>query len=232
MNKEVILKFYSSYKLFIFPAVVAISCLVLIVSVILPQTLKLVTNQKVGDDLLTRSENLEVKAQNLESINGEDLSQNLIYALNVYPSDKDYGNIIGLIQKNTSEVGFNIDSLNLGGGGVSAKTDAQSFSVSLQLSGSKVLLPILLSNFENGPRLMRIANLEVSSTSGEGVQVSLGLDVLYSSSPGDFGSIDSPLPTLSEKDEELLTKLAVVSGPSVSLGGVVSTPRGKANPFE
>lgn len=234
MKKETILKFYSNYKLLIFPAAVALSSLILIVLVILPQTIKLVTNQKVGDDLLSRSQNLEVKAQTLESINEEDLSRNVGYALAVYPSDKDFGNVVGIIQKITSQAGFNIVSLSLAGAGT-AQAGSQSFNISLQLTGSKALLPILLSGFENAPRLMRVGSLEVSSSASgaEGVQVSLGLDVLYADAPRDFGTVDSPLPQLSAKDEELLVKLARVGGQSVSAGRTgVSTPRGKTNPFE
>jgi len=235
MKKETFLKFYSSYKLFIFPAVVTFSSLILIILVILPQTLKLITNQKIGDDLLTKSQSLEVKAQTLESINENDLTRNVGYALAVFPSDKDFGNVVGLIQKITSQTGFNIVSLNLGGN-TASKTGTQSFSVTLQLAGSKALLPNLLSAFENASRLMRVGSLEVSSVvGGGGVQVSLGLDVLYSPAPKDFGTVDSPLPQLSAKDEELLVKLARVGGQGVSGGGssgFVSTPRGKVNPFE
>lgn len=232
MKKETILKFYSNYKLLIFPAAVALSSLILIVLVILPQTIKLVTNQKVGDELLSRSENLEVKAQTLEGINEEDLSRNVGYALAVYPSDKDFGNVVGIIQRIASQAGFSIVSLSLGGAG-SAIGGSQSFNVSLQLTGSKALLPILLSGFENAPRLMRIGNLEVSSPGAGGVQVSLGVDVLYANPPRDFGTVDSPLPQLSAKDEELLVKLARVSGQPVSApSDFVSTSRGKVNPFE
>lgn len=233
MKKETILKFYSNYKLLIFPTVVALSSLILIVLVILPQTIKLITNQKAGDDLLNRSQSLEVKAQTLESIDEEDLSRNVGYALAVYPSDKDFGNVVGIIQKITSQAGFNIVSLSLGGAG-SAKGGSQSFNISLQLIGSKALLPILLSGFENAPRLMRVGSLEVSSPGAGGIQVSLGIDVLFSPAPSDFGTVDSPLPQLSEKDEELLVKLARVSGQGGVSTGVssVSTPRGKTNPFE
>lgn len=234
MKKEAFLKFYSSYKLFIFPAVVTLSSLILIILVILPQTIKLITNQKIGDDLLNKSQNLEVKAQTLESINEEDLSRNVGYALAVFPSDKDFGNVVGLIQNITSQTGFNIVSLNLGGS-TASKTGTQSFNVTLQLIGSKTLLPSLLSALENGPRLMRVDSLEISSAATGGIQVSLGLDVLYSPAPSHFGTVDSPLPQLSAKDEELLVKLARVGGEGVSSGassGFVSTPRGKANPFE
>jgi len=53
-----------------------------------------------------------------------------------------------------------------------------------------------------------------------------------SSAPSEFGSVDSPLPELSEKDEEVITKLAkggtALPAPQVTVLG----PRGKENPFE
>lgn len=234
MNTAAFLKFYASYKLLIFPAVVALSSLILMVLVILPQTIKLITNQRVGNDLLTRSESLEVKADSLASINEGDLLQNLGYALSVYPQERDLANVVGQVQTITSRTGFTIDSLSLGGSpAIPPKAGAQSFNISLQLTGSKLLLPILLSELESAPRLMRVSSLEISSiAAGAGVQVSLGLDILYSGAPVEFGTVDSPLPQLSEEDQELLVRLAKVGGQGVSSTQVISTPRGKANPFE
>lgn len=236
MNKAAIVKFYANYKLLIFPLVVALSSLILILLVILPQTIKLLINQRVGNDLLSRSENLEVKAETLASINEGELLQNLGYALNVYPQDRDLANVVGQVQIIAARTGFNIVSLNLGGGPLTPpKGGAQSFNVTLQLTGSKALLPLLLSELENAPRLMRVSSLEISSIAiagGSGIQVSLGIDVLYSVAPPEFGTVDSPLPQLSEKEQELLVRLAKVGSQRVGTGQVISAPRGKANPFE
>lgn len=233
MKKDIIFEFYSKYKLLIFPIVVAISSLILIAFVILPQTIKLITNQKTGDEALQRTQFLEVKAQTLEGYDEEDLSKKVNFALNIYPPDKDFGNIIGFIQTIVSQAGFSIASLALGGG--STQTGAQSYGVTLELAGPKALMPALLSGFENAPRLMKVGNITISPAAGaQGVQVSLGLVILYQAVPQNFGSVDSPLSELSQKDQDLLVKLARTQ-PSPQAGGgaaVSSSPRGKENPFE
>lgn len=228
MKKEDLLKFYAQYKLFIFPLVVGISSLILIVFVILPQTIKLVTNQGAEEELFNKSQFLEVKAQDLDNLDQEDLSRKVQYVLGVYPADKDFGNIVGIIQSVTSGAGFNIVALNIG------DQNAQNYIITLQVSGPRTLLPLLLSTVEKAPRLIRLDSLEISSTSGsQGIEASLGLNILYSPAPTTFGTVDSPLPTLSSEDEELLTTLASQNPISEGVEEVVdSGPRGKANPFE
>lgn len=234
MKKDNILKFYNKYKLFVFPTVVALSSLILIAFVILPQTLKLISNQKTSSDLLSKTQTLEVKAQTLEALNEDELSTKVVQALNVYPSDKDFGNALGIIQTITGRLGFNIASLEVGG---SAK-GGQSYSISVQLTGPKVLISTLLNDFESAPRLMNVESIELSQAAGiQGVEVNLTLSVLFSPLPQNFGTVDSPLPRLSEKEEELLVKLARAqeeSGIIISSDAeaVPSSPRGKANPFE
>lgn len=228
MKKEDLLKFYAQYKLFIFPLVVAISSLILIVFVILPQTIKLVTNQGAEEELFNKSQFLEVKAQDLDNLDQEDLSRKVQYVLGVYPADKDFGNIVGIIQSVTSGAGFSIVALNLG------DQTAQSYNITLQITGPRTLLPLLLSALESAPRLIRLDSLEISSSSSsQGIEADLGLNILYSPAPTTFGTVDSPLPTLSSEDEELLTILASQNPISEEVEEVVdSGPRGKANPFE
>ena len=59
----------------------------------------------------------------------------------------------------------------------------------------------------------------------------LSLEVLYGELPSTFGTVDSPLPQLTSKDEELIAKLAGISIVS-SPGTVTLSPKGKTNPFE
>lgn len=233
MKKELV-KFYITYKLFIFPAIVALSCLILIFFVIYPQTSQLFSNQKSQGEFLKRSEILEAKAQSLEQYDSRDLELKVNYALGAFPADKDFATVVGLLQSITARSGFSINSLNLGSGGGKVQ-NAESYTIKLDLIGSKSLLQALISNIESSPRLMRVASLE--TTVGRDAQsstVSLDLEILYAPAPKEFGTIDSPLPDLSEKDEELLSRIARV-GEVVSLvqpEAVQLGPRGKANPFE
>ena len=233
MKKELIIKFYIQYRLYIFPAIVALSSLILITFIILPQISKLITDQKKEGDLISKQHFLEVKAQTLENFNAQDLSNKVDYALFSYPSDKDFGTVIGLVQRVTQESGFTLTSISLGNQ-ASKYANSQSYAIKLDTTGPKKLLPILFSNIETSPRLMRIGNIDISSTPDlQAVVVSMNIDVLYSPAPVSFGSIDSPLPEISQKDEDLIAKLArinpVASQPSSAL---LTLPRGKANPFE
>lgn len=233
MKKETIAKFYLNYRLYIFPAMVALSSLFLIVFAIYPQTAKLITNQKAQGDLTNKSQFLETKVSALESYDGEDLSRKVAVALSAYPTDKDFGNVVGLLQQLVGQSGFNITSLALGN--VSSQADSSSsYEIKLQITGSKNLLSILLNNLENSARLMRVNNIDVSSGSNpQIIDISLGVAVLYSSPPQSFGSIDSPIPKLSQENEELITRLAKVTSVSVSPPQQApSLSRGKANPFE
>lgn len=230
MKKEELLKFYGSYKIFIFPAVVAFCSLILIILVIYPQIIKLLGNQKDLGELMNKSSFLASKVSALESLDGEDLSKKVSYALFSYPQDKDFGYVIGLLQNISSESGFNVISISLSD---SAK-GGQSYSVKMELTGPASLLPILTSNIENSARLMRVVSLETSNKDINTVSVSASVDVLYSSLPKSFGSEDSPLPTLSEGDQQLLTKLAKSApvGTTTTQTSVTNIPKGKDNPFE
>lgn len=231
MNKENLQKFYLKYRLYIFPVVIVISSLILIVFVIYPQITKLISNNALESDLKDKSKLLEVKAQTLENYDKADLERKVNYTLNAYPAERDFTNIIGLLQGLSAGSGFNVNSLTLGG---SSQPEAKSYNVKLEILGPKSLLPNLVSNIENSVRIMKVASIELTPTKDFDLgQVNLSVEVFFAALPQTFGTVDSPLPTLSDKEEELLVKLAASAPAPVATSQVApSGPRGKANPFE
>lgn len=231
MKKETIAKFYLQYRLYIFPAIVALSSLFLIIFAIYPQTAKLIENQKTEGDLVNKSKFLTTKVVALESYNEEDLSSKVGVVLNAFPAYKDYERILGLLQGLTMESGFTISSIALSGTSGQAG-NSNSFGIKLEIKGPKALFQNLLTSLENSPRIMRIGNIDITTAqASEAVDAAVGLEVLYSSMPQNFGSIDSPLPELTQKEEELLASFAERSA-SASPSAAQSSQRGKANPFE
>ncbi len=232
MKKDDILKLYQNYRLYIFPAVVIISSFILIIFVIYPQLIKLINNQKISTENINQLKFLETKGQNLENYDSVDLNQKVGYVLSSYPTEKDFVSGIGLLQNLVSQSGFSIISMSLGSG--SSNTKAQSYALKLDLSGPTTLIPILFSNIESSPRLMRINNVEtIIGKNTSAATISLDIEVLYSSAPTSFGNIDSPIPELSQTDEDVLAKLAK-NNTSVSSQQITPQlgPRGKVNPFE
>lgn len=233
MKKETITKFYSDFKLYIFPVVILLSSLFLIVFAIYPQTIKLIDNQKLAENLVSKSKFLETKVVALEDFNEEELSQKVGFALASLPAEKDFGNIFDLLQRLISRSGFSISSISLGSSG-SKMGNSESYEVKLEVKGAKAMFPILLSNLEDSPRLIRINTIDVASRqASQGLEASLVIGVLYSPVSQNFGTTDSPVPRLSQKDEELLARLAADRSVPVSQAPrSPATSRGKSNPFE
>ncbi|MBU1031942.1 type 4a pilus biogenesis protein PilO [Patescibacteria group bacterium] len=232
MKKENLVKFYQTYKLYIFPAAVALSSIFLILFAIYPQTAKLISNQKEAGSLISKSDFLETKVLALESLDAEDLSTKVGFALNALPSEKDFSNILGLLQQLAGQTGFSISSISLSGS-TSKLSNIESYEVKMEMNGTKVLLPVFINELENSTRLMKIKKIDVSSGQfSQVVDVSLIVQVLYSSLPQTFGTTDSSLPELSQKDEELLATMARVVGETPISPDTAIAPRGKSNPFE
>lgn len=236
MKKEEILKFYLVYKLFIFPAIIVLSSLILIAFVIYPQITKLIVNQKTQEEIFNKSNFLEAKAQTLESYDPNDLSIKVNYALGAYPTDKDFISTIGLLQNLAAESGFSIGSIALGG---EVKSGGPlSYALKLEIIGPTSLLSTLLNNIESSSRIMRVSSVAISfARDAQLGTTSLVIEVLYAAAPAGFGSVDSPLPQISQKDEEIIAKLAKSSGMTITpvqqpQAPVQLGPRGKENPFE
>lgn len=229
-----IFKFYQSYRFYIFPIIVALSSLFLTMFVIYPQTVKLIEGQKTVGDLTDKTNFLGTKVAALETYDSEDLSRKVKFALQAYPADKDIGNILGLLQQLVAESGFTVTSISLGSGGKTGSSD--SFAVTLEVKGSRILLQSLLNNLDNSPRLIRLSSIEVSSNQTEAVNASLVVEILYGNLPQSFGTVDSAVTELSQKDEELLSSLerATLERTSKTTEGTsaIESPKGKSNPFE
>lgn len=230
MKKEEIVRFYLSYRLYIFPIIVVLSSVFLIIFAIYPQTAKLISNQQASDELISKSKILESKVIALESYNVEDLSKKMSFALSALPAEKDFGYILGLLQRLASDSGFSITSIYVGN--TTGKVgSSESFDVKLEMKGIRALSQNLLDSLENSPRIIRVNSIDISSAqAAQTINITLGLEVLYSRLPQKLGKVDAPLAELNQEDEQLLITLAK--------GGRVTTPstpqgsRGKPNPFE
>lgn len=228
---QALIKFYAKYKMLLFPGVVGLSSLFLIFFVIYPQVVKLITNQKRQDDLVNKSLFLEQKVSALEGYNGEDLARKLEYTFSAFPQDKDFGNVIGLLQSLTGQSGFTINSLALEN--MPKQTSSElSYGIKMEVTGAKALVPNLLGNLEASPRLIKINTIEISSSVSQASNVTLSIAILYAPIPQNLGSLDTPLPRLNQKDEDLISKLARIALPSQISDNTSFGPRGKSNPFE
>lgn len=233
MNKEPSVNFYQKYKPFIFIGIVAFSSLILIIFVIYPQISKLIANQKIEGEIISKTKFLDDKARALENYDKSDLDRKVALALDSYPPDKDFISAFSLLQNVVSRSGFTIVSINLGSGSLkTANTD--SYDLKVDILGPSSLVPVLLNNIESLSRLMRVRSVEtVAGIDPQVANITLDVNVLFSPTPPGYGSVDSPIQELSQKDEDVIAKLgkAANSIPATQSATLVA-PRGKSNPFQ
>lgn len=231
MKKEELLNLYKRYRIYLYPILVIVAGLILIGLVILPQTLRLISNNKVEDELTNRFKSLEVKADELKNVSLQDLSTEVSTALNAFPSEKDYGNAIGILQNVTVQNGFTILGLVLNDSSEGNSKIGQNYIIRIEILGQRSKLRTLLDQIETSQRIMKLQSMDITTgRDSDTINATLAINIYYSPIPKSFGSIDAPLPKLSQEEEALLQEL---SRSSVGLGtGSLYTPNGKSNPFE
>ena len=244
MNKEALQKLYSRNRIIIFPALVGLAGLSLIVLVIIPQIIGYLKSQDDAKKTQSRLEILEVKAAELSNLPEEELKQKLQFAVTALPTTKDYTSVIGLIQRLSVESGVTLESVNLDTSKSASLTDVNSFAVNVEIASSKISLDEFLKRIEDGPVLMKIGRIEVNlAGSDDSVTASVLIDVFFSPTPKNLGSVETPLPKLSEEEQQLVleleSKVALVPVSILTPTGEITEqppanilPRGKANPFE
>lgn len=246
MRKELIQKFYFTYRLYIFPTVVGCCCLILIALIILPQFFSLLNLRKSEEQDLKRSGILEAKAAELINFNPQDVQKKVEIALNVFPKDKDYTGALTLIQNIMAQNSFIVNSLNPSQTAGTLPGGGQSYTLKATAAGPKLFLSNLIKGIENGSRVMRVQSIEMTPLHDDSTAtVVLVIDVLFADTSAQTGNLDSPIPKLTSAEEQLINKLAalaprpsnanfVISGDGqlVDIGGVGGGARGKQNPFK
>ncbi len=82
MNRDISVNFYQKYKLSIFIGIVVFSSIILIIFVIYPQLSKLIANQKVAGEIISKTKFFDDKAQALEKYDKSDLDRKVALVLN------------------------------------------------------------------------------------------------------------------------------------------------------
>lgn len=233
MSKEGLKEFYQKNRSLIFPVLVGLASLLLIFLVLIPQIGNLISDNSSLTQVQEKSRFLEVKASELQNVDEVKLQKDLNISLNALPSNKDYLEVINLIQALLPQSGFSLNSLQFGQD--TNQSTRLAFTVKMELSGPRSSLNVLLTNFESTYRPMRIASIETNTKEQNSAFVSavILLNIFYSPLPTSLGSVETPLPKLSDKDQELINNLAKVITPVSSAGPVSgNVPLGKSDPFQ
>lgn len=221
---------YNKYRIIIFPALVVMVGILLIVLVIYPQSIKLLNNNKAYGGLVDQNKFLDVKAQELQSYDIQDLQKKVNISLTALPSDQDYAEVINILENLVDTAGFNLVSLSFGSG-KQTENGRSLFSVRLEAIGPKSALNSLLTNIESSYRPMKVSSFDINSSgSGDTLNAIISIDIFFQPLPSSLGGVNSPVPKFTDKDEQLLNILA--RSTSAGLNTLILPARGKLNPFQ
>lgn len=227
--KEVKL-FYDQYKIFIYPVLVSVTSLFLILFLILPQIKGFLGGRENLELSRNKLEILSVKAKDLEAINEEDLRKKMGLTLTALPQEKDFPQVIGVLQEVAKASGMVLVSVQIGQ--AQNATANSGFPVKVEVVGSKIALTMFLKNVESASRVMKVGSIELSfSKLQDNVDASVMIDVFYAPTPSALGAVTDNLPKISPEDEKIIVSL---SRAPVSTFSAIPTnvSLGKSNPFE
>lgn len=221
------------YKFLIYPFVTVLAALFLLFIFILPQLKNFFEGQKNLTVMENRARVLEAKASDLESYDKDRLEERLGVALASLPTEKDLPVVLGILQSLSANSAVTLVSFQISGPQVS-DPKSSSFGVKLDITGTTRALENFVESIEASYRVMKVSSVEVSplGTSGQ-ISSIVGVDVFFTPAPKEFGSIDEPLPKITEQDEEIIAKLATSETLAETLSPLAASEEtGKSNPFE
>ncbi len=229
------------YRFFGWPLLSIEVSLLLLIFLIIPQIIAFFNTNKLISDTQQRVNSLNTKAQTLASIKTDEYQSNLNLALAVLPENRDIPTAIGQVQTVVGESGLQLGSVSFAGnssGGANSGTagsgsSAQSYEIKIEVLGSPNQLNALFSNFNNGPEIMKLNGLGITS-SGKGLlDASLTLSSYYQGPPAVLGDVEKPIEGMTPQEIDLLTKIQKQVPPSIVTSSSINLPpRGKPNPFQ
>nr|QBM01826.1 hypothetical protein [uncultured archaeon] len=243
-------------KTYTVPFLSLVSVLALVPLVIMPQLSQIAADSRVINQNRTRLDSLEKKATDLESQsrNQDDLNSKLATAEKILPISKAIAPLVLGVQQIAINNSLGVNKIKLQPGKVatnsalpkkealpteSTNNDNLDFKSSdslvvfeMSLSGSFNSLQSFLKVLETGRRLLIFKNFQSQILAENTYNVQIFLAAPYSPLPLIAeDQIATPLPEISEKDEELLTRLGSDFFKDVTTTNINPGPTGTANPF-
>lgn len=227
-----LLTFYQQYKTIIISVAMILSCLVLVIFGIAPQLKALIENQKTFEEVTSKSQFLEVRAKELQTLEGSNLESKVDIVLYSLPAEKDYPSSLNVLQQVSLANNFKLTNVTISQslGGTSKLTG---FGIKAEATGPRTSLDNFIKSIDQAPKVMKVSSIEVSNPRGsDTIVVILGIDVFFAPVPSQLGSVDSKLPQLTDQDNELLNSLTRAVPTTTRSEGFIPSPKGKLNPFE
>lgn len=225
---------YYKYKVFLIPAIIGVICVTILILVVIPQILGYFKEQDKIQTLKTRIELLNDKAKELQNIDEEARKNDLVVALTVLPTEKDVPRTMSMLQDLIVKSNLILKATTYSQQSKSAGKDGFGFNISVVGPPSSVR--DFLNELQNAPFLAKVNSITLTfQGTGSIIDAAIPLTIFYEPAPKTAVTLDQPITTISDKEEELLKKLSKnIVQPNVVTSTTAATmvPLGKLDLFE
>lgn len=224
---------YLRYSNFVVPIVVLIIGLVIVGLITVPQIFKLFETFQKINELSEKKAFLENKIDTLSGINLDLYRKNLDTALVALPVDEDVPGVLGEVLVALSGSGMTLDGISFAGTSAPQGGEVGEYSLRMDISGSEDALKQFLERTKEIPRIVKMVGIEVTAKQGK-MSAGVNLVTIYQRLPEHIGTVDEPVPTITEDDNKVLAEIeakAKALPQNISTTNVSGSGQGKTNPF-
>lgn len=222
---------YYKYKIFLIPGIVSLISIAVLIFVVYPQASGYFQEINKIEKLKNNVEILNNKAKELQKIDEVTRRKDLVVALTILPTERDVPIAMSTLQSLIAR--SNLILKNTTYSPQSKSKENNNFMFTISVLGSLSSIKSFLGELQNGSRIFKVQSITLNFQNTNSLaEVSIPLLVFYEPVPKTLVTLDQPIPTVSEKDEQLIRQLskAVFQAEITSTSSAV--PLGKVDPFE
>lgn len=235
MDTKELKEFYLKYKAIIWPGITGLSAIAILFLLVIPQFSDYLETRKQIYGIRERFQALDAKAEELEGIDDSAAKQNLEAVFTVLPTEQDVPGAVATLQDLILKSGLVLKDISYSASSVGGG-NKNSFKLNVSVLGQLGSVRNFLIGLQDSPRVFQIESINARfQNNGSVVEAEMPLFVYYEGAPNRTVSLDQPVAKLTEKEEQMLSRLMAQIPKATQSGSVdveVSVPLGKTNPFE
>lgn len=196
---------YNHYKTIMWPICTSIASVTILIFLIIPQLLSYLNVRGQISGLQTRADSLEAKAQDLQQMDEQKVTQDFQSAFTVLPVDPEIPSALVALQALAAQSGLKVGNTTYASG--QRTPGKNSFTLNLTVTGSITGMRSFLTSLQSAIRIFQVDAISARFTKNNTLEAEIPIAVYYDPSTNVKWSVEEEVPKFSSKEEELLTLL-------------------------
>jgi Tfp pilus assembly protein PilO len=197
-------------RFFVLPVLAVLVVVLSTVFLIVPQVVRITKVQGEVKELETKINFFDSKVNLLSSIDSSEYKSELQISLIALPADHDIPSSLGELFSILSLTQLKLENISLSGlsGGADKSKSVPSYSIRMDISGSRENMEKFIETIKLAPRLVNLNTVNVTFLrNSSDVQASVDVLVFYKALPATVGDLSQKISPLDEKDRAILSRI-------------------------